>query len=68
MKGLHVFVLFYVLSVAFIYALNRRFAKPPIVIPGDIYISKAAKKIYIPLGSSLILTIILFLILRRFIK
>lgn len=66
MTELRLFFLLYIISVAFIYALQKK-AGVPFLIPGDLYFHKGARKIYIPLGSSLILTIILFLILRRFI-
>lgn len=64
MKGVQLFFLLYVIVVAIIFALARK-TGPPFLLPGDIYISKGTR-IYIPLGASLILTIILFLILYSF--
>jgi len=67
MNALEFFFLLYFIVAAFIYAIQRRGAIP-FTLPGDIYIHIGQKKIYIPLGSSLIITIILFLILNRFRK
>ncbi|OGM27631.1 hypothetical protein A2962_04840 [Candidatus Woesebacteria bacterium RIFCSPLOWO2_01_FULL_39_61] len=61
MKGLQVFFFLYVVVVALLYALGRR-TGPPFLLPGDIYISKGSR-IYIPLGASLIVTVLLFLVL-----
>lgn len=36
----------------------------PVLLPGDFLIIKASRKIYIPLGTSLILTIILYILLN----
>ena len=53
----------YFVSLGFIYAFAAK-TGPPFVLPGDIYIHKAAKRIYIPLGSAAILTVVIYLILR----
>lgn len=52
-------------SVAFIYGLQSRLSEP-IIIPGDVYIRKGTKGVYIPIGSSIALTIILFLLFLKF--
>lgn len=52
----------YIVVIGLIYALMRNSGIPKLV-PGDIYINKAGKQIYIPLGASLIITTIIFLIL-----
>ncbi len=58
------FFIIYFISVAFIYGLQSRSVEP-IIVPGDIYVKKGLKGIYIPLGSSLLLTIVLFLIFKK---
>ncbi|OGM23645.1 hypothetical protein A2865_00160 [Candidatus Woesebacteria bacterium RIFCSPHIGHO2_01_FULL_39_17] len=65
MSALEFFFVLYFICTAFIYAIQRRGAIP-FTLPGDIYIHIGQKRIYIPLGSSLIASIILFLILNRF--
>jgi len=67
MNLLQLFLTLYLISVAFIYAFQRK-AGTPFTLPGDIYIHMGTKRIYIPLGSSLIATIILFLLTFRFVK
>lgn len=61
MRGIQLFFLLYIVVVAIIFALARK-TGPPFLLPGDIYISKGTR-IYIPLGASFIVTIILFAIL-----
>jgi hypothetical protein len=61
------FLILWVVSVGIMYFLA---SKPgnPLVLPGDIYTRKGVNKIYIPLGSSLFLAIILFILLKIFVK
>lgn len=59
------FGLIYVISVGFVYYLSSK-TSGPIVIPGDIYIRKAGRTVYIPLASPLVVAIIIFVILRKF--
>ena len=65
MTGLQIFLLLYlvVVSLLYVYA-TKGGGEVPWLLPGDFYIHKGTKRIYIPLGSSLIITIILFLILN----
>lgn len=62
-----VFLIIWVISVAIMYFLA---SKPgnPLVLPGDIYTRKGMNKIYIPLGSSFFLAIIIFVLLKIFVK
>jgi hypothetical protein len=60
------FALIYFTVMAFVYALSRK-AGVPLVLPGDVYISNGTNKVYIPLGTTFIITLILFLIFYRFI-
>lgn len=62
-----VFLIIWGISIAIMYFLA---SKPgnPLVLPGDIYTRKGVNKIYIPLGSSLYLAIILFILLKIFVK
>jgi Protein of unknown function (DUF2905) len=55
----------YLISVGFVIYISSR-ASGPIIIPGDIYVRKAGRTLYIPLASSLVVTIVIFLILRKF--
>ncbi|OGM20068.1 hypothetical protein A2863_01975 [Candidatus Woesebacteria bacterium RIFCSPHIGHO2_01_FULL_38_9b] len=65
MNLIKLFFTLYFISWAMIFALQRK-SGVPFTIPGDIYIHIAQKKIYLPISSSLVLTIILFLLLTFF--
>lgn len=67
MPGLRVFFLLYVVSIAVMYFLFSRGGNPPL-LPGDFYIKKVGRSIYIPIGSSLILTIILYILFSLFVR
>lgn len=62
-----IFLIIWIISIAVMYFLA---SKPgnPLVLPGDIYTRKGMNRIYIPLGSSLYLAIILFILLKIFVK
>ena len=62
-----VFLIIWIISIAIMYFFA---SKPgtPLVLPGDIYTHRGVNKIYIPLGSSLFLAIILFIILKLIFK
>ena len=62
MKFVRIYFLIYVVVVALLYGLMRNTGIPKLV-PGDIYIKKAGRQIYIPLGASFIITSIIFAIL-----
>ena len=57
----------YTVVVALLYALMRNSGIPKLV-PGDIYIQKAGRKIYIPIGASFIATSLIFAFLFKYIK
>jgi len=61
------FLLIYFIVVALIFGLLRNAAKARLV-PGDIFISKAGRTIYIPLGSSLIVTTLIFAYMLRYLE
>lgn len=63
-SSIKLFAVLYFIIMALIYALQRNKGKP-IIAPGDIYIQKNQKYVYIPLGLSLILTILAFLIFNN---
>lgn len=63
-SSIKLFLSLYLIVIAFIYALQRR-SGAPVIIPGDIFIQKGERQIYIPLGSSFVLTLIFFLILNN---
>lgn len=62
-----IFLILWGISIAIMYFLA---SKPgnPLVLPGDIYTRKGLNTIYIPTGSSLYLAIILFILLKIFVK
>lgn len=62
--SIKLFAIIYFVIMGFIYALQRNRARP-IIIPGDIYVQKNQKSIYIPLGLTFVLTLLLFLILNN---
>lgn len=64
LSSIKLFGIIYFIIIAFIYALQRQKSIPAIV-PGDILILKGQKRIYIPLGLSFIITLIVFLILNN---
>ena len=62
------FIILYIISVGFMYYIYSRNPNNPPLFPGDIYRARGTKKVYFPLGSSLIIAIILLIIfglLRR---
>lgn len=63
MNAIKAFLMLYVIALALVYSFAGKSANP-LIVPGDIYIVKAGKRLYIPISSSLIITIILFLLLR----
>ena len=65
MNAIEFFLILYFISAAFIYALQHK-GNIPFTIPGDIYIHIGTKRIYLPLASSLVLALLLFLLLNRF--
>jgi Protein of unknown function (DUF2905) len=67
LSGGKVFLILWLLSAAVMYFLSTKQGNP-LVLPGDIYTRKGVNKIYIPIGSSLYLAIILFIILKIFFK
>lgn len=62
-----IFLVIWLISIAVMYFLA---SKPgnPLVLPGDIYTRKGLNKIYIPLGSSLYLAIVIFILLKIFVN
>jgi hypothetical protein len=65
MQGIKIFLLLWIVSIGLVYALMRRVGVP-FLLPGDYLIIKASRRIYIPLGTSLIITIVLFVLLKFF--
>lgn len=65
MEKIQIFVLIYFIVMVLLYALIYK-AGVPFLLPGDIYIHKGQRRIYIPLGTTLIITLVLFLILLYF--
>lgn len=59
------FGLIYFISIGIVYYLSAR-SSGPIVIPGDIYIRKAGRTIYVPIASPLVVAAIIFLVIRKF--
>ena len=67
MSGGKIFLLIWFLSIAIMYFLASRPGNP-LVLPGDIYTRKGMNKIYLPVGSSLYLAIILYILFKFFFK
>ncbi|MBN1168399.1 DUF2905 domain-containing protein [Candidatus Woesebacteria bacterium] len=63
MQFIKTIILLYGISIALMYFLSSR-RRQPLAFPGDIVIYKAGKTIYIPWASSLLITLVLFIILR----
>lgn len=61
-----VFLLIYVIAIGGMYYVSSK-ASGPVVLPGDIYFRRGTKLVYVPLGGSLILAIVLFLLFKNFI-
>jgi hypothetical protein len=60
------FLLIYVVAIGGMYYVSSRLSGP-VVFPGDIYFRRGPRLIYVPLGSSFILTIILFILFLNFV-
>ena len=63
MSPFRLFLLCYIIAVAFIYAIRIK-GKSEIILPGDIYIEKQGLHIYFPISSSLLLAIFLYIIFK----
>jgi len=63
---LKAFGLIYIISIGGMFYLSSK-ASGPIVLPGDIYFRRGTKMFYFPLGSSLLLAIVLFLLFKNFV-
>lgn len=59
------FVVIYFCVMVLVYVYTRK-TGVPFMLPGDIYIHKGTNRIYIPIGTSLIISAIIFLIAFRF--
>jgi hypothetical protein len=63
-EGIKIFLLLWLVCIGIIYALMRNGV--PFLLPGDYLIIKASRRIYIPLGTSLVFTVVLFVLLKFF--
>ncbi len=68
LSGFKIFLIFWAISAAIMYFVSSKPGANPMVLPGDIYTRKGVNKIYIPLGSSLYLAIILYILSKMFFK
>jgi hypothetical protein len=66
MQAIKLFALLYLISLAFSYYIAGK-AKLPKLLPGDLFITKGNNKVYIPFGSALIISFLLFLLLQSII-
>ena len=64
MGGFELFLLIYIVIIGLLYMFASK-GGVPWMLPGDIYIAKGTRNIYIPLGTSLIITVLIFLILNH---
>ena len=67
-SGGKIFLILWAISAAVMYFISSKPGANPMVLPGDIYTRKGVNKIYIPLGSSLYLAIILYILAKIFLK
>lgn len=67
METIKIFGVFYFISFAFMYYLSYKY-RLPVTIPGDVFIKKGPRTIYIPIASALLLAILLFVVLRALFK
>lgn len=67
-SGGKIFLILWAISAAVMYFISSKPGGNPMVLPGDIYTRKGVNKIYIPLGSSLYLAIILYILAKIFLK
>lgn len=61
-QEIKVFLLLLMLAVGIMYFIAAR-RRGPLALPGDLLIMKAGRTIYIPIGSSLVIAIILYALL-----
>ena len=64
LNSFKLFAIIYAVIMGFVYALQTNKARP-IIVPGDIYIQKNQKYVYIPLGLTFVLALVFFLILNN---
>ncbi len=61
MQAIRVFFLVFFVCVAFMYFVYFKRGKDPLLFPGDIYRIRNERAYYFPLGSALVLTVLLYL-------
>lgn len=65
MKAVQLFVVLFFIVIAFLYALINKVGVP-FLLPGDVYRNYGGRKLYFPLGTGLILTTLIFLLIKFF--
>ena len=63
-KNIKIFFYIFVAAVAFMYFIYYKRGKNPLLVPGDYYRIKAERARYFPLGGALVLTSLLYLLLK----
>ena len=64
MESVKIYLLLFVVVVTGMYFLYYKRGKNPLLLPGDYYRIKGTSAIYIPIGAGIIVTTILYIILR----
>ena len=64
MSTLIILLILFIVSSGLLYLLYSKNPGKPFLLPGDFYRVKNQRKIYIPISSSLIITALLYVILR----
>ena len=61
MQAIKIIILLYIMSLGGMYYISTRSGGVPPLLPGDIYRVKGPRRIYFPMGSALIITILIYL-------
>jgi hypothetical protein len=64
MKNIQIFFYIFIVAVAFMYFIYYKRGKNPLLVPGDYYRVKAERAYYFPLGGALVITALLYFLLK----
>ncbi len=64
MKNIQIFFYIFITAVAFMYFIYYKRGKNPLLVPGDYYQVKAGRAYYFPLGGALVITALLYFLLK----
>lgn len=63
-QGVKIFILLYIISLGIMYYLYSKDPSDPPLMPGDVYKIRAGRRYYFPLSSSLVVTAILYFLIK----